>query len=60
MRADLGPLLHHDDSKIRIELLQPDRSGKARRPGADNHDVEFHGFARRQFFGTHDDLVSAR
>ena len=59
MRADFGALLHHDDGEIGIELLQPDRGGKARRPGADDHDVEFHGFARRQFFATHD-LISAR
>ena len=42
-----------------IELLQPDRGRKARGPGADDHDVEFHGFARRQFFAAHD-LVPAR
>ena len=59
MRADFGTLLHHDDAEIGIELLQPDRGGEARRPGADDHDVEFHGFARRQFFGAHD-LISAR
>src|SRR5580704_2421590 len=59
MRADFGSLLDHDDRQIGIELLQPDRGGKARRPGADDDDVEFHGFARRQFFGTHD-LISAR
>ena len=27
------------------DLLEPDRGGKARRPGADDHDVEFHRFA---------------
>src|SRR5947207_2104732 len=59
MRADPGTLLHHDDAEIGIELLQPDRRGKARRPGADDHDVEFHGFARRKFFCTHD-LISAQ
>ena len=59
MRADLGTLLHHDDAEIGIELLQPDRRGEARRPGADDHDVEFHGFAGRKFFCTHD-LISAR
>ena len=59
MRADFGALLDHDDGQIGIELLQPDRGGQAGRSGADDHDVEFHGFARRQFFGAHD-LVSAR
>ena len=54
MRADFRALLHHDHRQIGVELLQPDRSGEARRPGADDHDVEFHGFARRQFFGAHD------
>ena len=59
MRADFGTLLHHDDVEIGVELLQPDRRGEARRPGADDHDVEFHGFARRKFFGAHV-LVSAQ
>jgi len=57
--ADFRPLLHHDDRQIGIKLLQPDRGGEARRPGADDHNVEFHRFARRQFFGAHD-LISAR
>ena len=57
MRADLGTLLHHDDGEIGIELLQPDRGRQAGRPGADDHDVEFHGFARGQLFVAHD-LVS--
>ena len=48
MRADLGALLHHDDVEIGIELLQPDRRRQAGRPGADDHDVEFHGFARAE------------
>ena len=47
MRADLGTLLHHDDVEIGVELLQPDRGREAGRAGADDHDVEFHGFARR-------------
>jgi hypothetical protein len=42
MRADLGALFKHDDGKLRIELLQPDRGGKARRPRADDDHVEFH------------------
>jgi hypothetical protein len=59
MRADLGTLLDHDDVEVGVELLQPDRCRQACRPGADDHDVEFHGFARRKFFGAHD-LVPAR
>ena len=59
MRADFGTLLNYDDAEIGIELLQPDRGGKARGPGADDDNVEFHGFARRQFFSAHD-LVPAR
>jgi len=46
MRADLGTLLDHDHVEIGIDLLEPDRRGKAGRTGADDHDVEFHGFAR--------------
>ena len=49
MGADLGALLDDDDGGVRRELLQADRGGEARRPGADNHDVEFHRLARRQF-----------
>ena len=45
MRADLRALLHHDDGRFRRELLQPDRGGKAGRPGADDDDVEFHRLA---------------
>src|SRR6202022_3618738 len=59
MRTDFGALLHHDDGKVGIELLQPDRRRQAGRPGADDDDIEFHGFAGRKFFSTHD-LVSAR
>ena len=57
VRANFGPLLHHHDRKIGVELLQPDRGAEARRPGADDHDVEFHGFTSRQFFCAHD-LIS--
>ncbi|MHC2274985.1 hypothetical protein ACVME8_001596 [Bradyrhizobium diazoefficiens] len=57
MRADLGALLHHDDVEIGVELLQPDRGRQARGAGADDDDVEFHGFARGKFFGAH--LISA-
>ena len=45
MRADLRALLEHDHGKLGAELLQPDRRGKTRRPGADDHDVELHAFA---------------
>ena len=58
MRADFGAFLHHDDPEIGIELLQPDRGGKARRPGADDHDIEFHGFARRKLFSAHESGLS--
>ena len=36
MRADFGALLDDDDGDVRRELLEPDRGGKARRPGADD------------------------
>ena len=49
MRADLGAFFDHDDAQIGIELLEPDRRRQAGWAGADNHDVEFHGLARRQF-----------
>ena len=57
--TDLGTLLDHDDAKVGVELLQPDRSRQARRAGAHDHDVEFHGFAGRKLFCTHD-LISAQ
>lgn len=53
MRADFRTLLHHDDREIGIELLETDRRTEARRSGADDHDIEFHGLARRQLFGAH-------
>ena len=53
MRADFRSLLDHHHRKFGVELLQPDGGAKPGRPGADDHDVEFHGFARRQFFGAH-------
>jgi hypothetical protein len=46
VRADFGTLFDHDHAEIGIELLEPDGRGKAGRAGADDHDVEFHGFAR--------------
>ena len=45
MRADLRALLEHDDGKLGVDLLQPDRRGKPGRSGADDHHVEFHAFA---------------
>ena len=45
MRADLGALFQHDDGKLGIDLLQPDRGGETGRPGADDHHVELHAFA---------------
>ena len=45
MRADLGTLLHHDDGGFGRELLEPDRGGKAGRPGADDDNVELHRLA---------------
>ena len=52
-RQDMGPdlctLLEHDDGDLLVilgrELLQPDGAGEPRRPGAHDHDVEFHGLA---------------
>ncbi|MCY1244769.1 hypothetical protein D9M72_578660 [compost metagenome] len=45
MRTDFGTLLEHHDRKLRIDLLQPDRSRKASRPRADDHHVELHALA---------------
>ena len=53
MRADFRTLLDHNNRKFGVELLQPDRRAKSRRPGADDHDIELHGFTRRQFFVAH-------
>ena len=53
MRADLGALLQHDDGELLArlggKLLQPDRGGEPRRSGADDDDVELHGFALYDF-----------
>ena len=56
MRADLGTLLHHDDGKLRVDLLQPDRGREPRRPGADDHDIELHPLAGRQIGFAHGPL----
>ncbi len=58
MRADLGALLDDDDREFLIDLLQVDRRGEARRPGADDHHIEFHrlafdGFHCRHFRRVH-------
>ncbi len=45
MRADFGALFHHDDGGIRRKLLEPDRGGKAGRPGADDDNVKLHRLA---------------
>ena len=51
--ADLGALLHHDDGFVRRQLLEPDRGGKAGRPGADNDGVEFHRLPGRKLRCSH-------
>ena len=53
MGADLGALFHHDDGDVRRELLEPDRGGKAGRPGADDDDVELHRLAGGKVRCTH-------
>src|SRR5262249_36881801 len=45
MRTNFGPLLHHHHRDVRIDLLETDRAGQARRAGADNHHIEFHHLA---------------
>ena len=32
--------------RLGIELLEPNRGGQARRPRADDHDIEFHRLSR--------------
>ena len=50
VRADLGAFLQDADGDVLAgfggELLQADRGGEAGRPGADDDNVVFHGFAR--------------
>ena len=48
MRADLGPLLDHDDGEIGGDLLEADRGGKASGPRTDDHHVEIHTLALGQ------------
>src|SRR3546814_5475450 len=49
MRADFRALLEHDDGKLGVDLLQPDRRRKPGRPRADDHHVEFHRLAFGKF-----------
>jgi hypothetical protein len=47
--ADLAALLDDHDGQLGVrgfrELLQPDRSGERRRPGADEEHIDFEGIA---------------
>ena len=54
MRADLGTLFQDDDGDVLGKLLDADRGGKACGAGTDDHNVEFHRFARLKLFSTHD------
>jgi len=49
MRTDFGSLFDDHDRKIRVELQQPARGGKTRRPATDDHDIKLHGFAFVRF-----------
>ena len=42
MRAHFAALLHHANRRIRSQLFQPDRRRETRRPGANDHHIEFH------------------
>src|SRR4051812_29772593 len=50
MRADLRALLQHADADLAVllcaKLLQPDRGRQPSRPGAHDHHVVIHAFAR--------------
>ena len=48
MRAHFRALLHDDDGNVGRDLLEPDPRREPRRSGADDDDVEFHGFAGGQ------------
>ena len=52
MRADLGAFLQHDDLKLFIDLLQPDRRGKACDPAAHDHDIDGHRFPFTHHFAS--------
>ena len=45
MRPDFRPLLDQNHRKLRIDLLQPDRSRQTRRTPANNHNVIVHPLA---------------
>ena len=45
MGADFGTFFHHDNGHIRRELLEPDGSGKAGGPGADDDNIKLHRLA---------------
>jgi hypothetical protein len=49
MGADFRALLHHDDREVGIDLLEADGGGEPGGPRADNHHIEFHCLAGRQF-----------
>ena len=46
MGADFGTLFDQANAEVGIDLLEPDRCRKPGRTTSDDHDVEFHGFAR--------------
>jgi len=45
MRANLRTFFEHHNGKVRIDLLEPDRSRKPRGASAHDHNVEFHALA---------------
>jgi hypothetical protein len=45
MRPHLGTLFENHDGQFRVDLLEPNGSGKPGRTGADDHHVELHAFA---------------
>jgi hypothetical protein len=51
MSADLGAFLHDHHGGLRRPLLEMDRSGQARRPGANDHDVELHRLTAGHLIG---------
>jgi hypothetical protein len=50
MSAEFGAFFDGDNGKFRVKLLETDRGGKAGGAGADDHDIEIHALARRQFY----------
>ena len=53
VRADLGALLDHDHAGVGRKLFEPDRGREPGGPRADDHHVEFHRVAGRQFVSAH-------